>query len=209
MRTMTAAILGLMTMASTQEKDVKTELVEYKHGDAVLQGYFAWDPSATGKRPAVMIVHEWKGHGDYVRMRANQLAKLGYLAFAADMYGKGVYAKDHEEAGKLAGVFFNDRKQMRERAKAGLDTLLKHPMCDSTKVAAMGYCFGGTTALEMARGGYDVRGVASFHGNLSKGSADSDFNRKVKVIVFLGMEDKFVPEEVVRGFQAEMKEGKV
>jgi len=204
------ALAGLMaSFASGQETaQVKSETIDYKHGDVVLQGYLAWNPSVSGKRPAVMIVHEWKGHGDYVRRRADQLAKLGYLAFAADMYGKGVFAKDHEEAGKLAGAFFTDRKLMRERAKAGLDVLAKHTLCDG-RIAAIGYCFGGTTALEMARAGLDIKGAASFHGNLSTPNPGDAKNIKGKVIVFHGQDDGFVPKPVVDAFQEEMKAAKV
>lgn len=213
----TIALFGIVGLAashpspgSTQDPGgLKTEVVEYRHGEAVLQGYLAWDPAASGKRPGVMIVHEWKGHGDYVRRRADQLARLGYVAFAADMYGKGVFAKDHEEAGKLAGTYFKDRPRMRERAAAGLEILKKHPACDPARLAAMGYCFGGTTSLEMARAGLDLRGVASFHGNLSTPDPADAKKIRGKVIVFHGLEDKFVPEEVVRAFHEEMKAGKV
>src|SRR5262245_55522319 len=203
MRMIGLAALGAMMIASTQEKQVKSELVDYTHGDVKLQGYLAWDPAISGKVPAIMIVHEWKGHGDYVRRRADQLARLGYLAFAADMYGKGVFAKDHEEAGKLAGAFFSDRKVMRERAAAGLETLKKHALCDATRVAAMGYCFGGPTVLEMARGGLDLRGVASFHGML--GTPDPAKKITARVIVFHGKNDKFIPEKDLRAFEEEMK----
>ncbi|HTF57702.1 MAG TPA: dienelactone hydrolase family protein [Planctomycetota bacterium] len=208
-----ALIGGIMaagSSASAQEKsDLKTQVVEYRHGNVVLEGYLAWDPAVTGKRPGVMVVHEWRGHGEYVRRRAEQLARLGYLAFAADMYGKGVFAKDHEEAGKLAGAFFSDRKLMRDRAAAGLEVLRKHELCDPTRLAAMGYCFGGTTALEMARAGLDLRGVASFHGNLATPHPEDAKNIKAKVIVFHGLDDKFVPEPVVRAFQEEMSNAKV
>ena len=202
------AIAGILLMnvaASGQEKEIKSEVVEYRHGDVTLQGYFAWDP-APGKRPGVMLIHEWKGHGDYVRRRADMLARLGYVAFAADMYGKGVFAKDHDEAGKRAGAFFTDRALTRERAKAGLDVLKKHPMCDATKLAAMGYCFGGMTALEMARGGLDVRGVASFHGILATPAPAKEI--KARVIVFHGAADKFVDADQVKKFEEEMKAAK-
>jgi dienelactone hydrolase len=204
-----AVVLGLMTPAFTQEPSIKTEVIDYKDGDVALQGYMAWNPAVSGKRPGIMIIHEWKGHGDYVRRRADQLARLGYVAFAADMYGKGVFAKDHAEAGKLAGAFFNDRKHMRDRAKAGFEVLLKNPLCDPKRAAAMGYCFGGTTALEMARAGMDLRGAASFHGNLSTANAADAKNIKGKVIVFHGLEDPHVKEEVVKAFHEEMKAAKV
>ena len=99
---------------------IKTKVIEYKDGDVVLQGYAAWEDGFKDSRPGILVVHEWWGHGPYARRRAEQLAKLGFTAFAVDMYGKGVYAKDHEEAGKLAGVFFGDRAAMRRRALVGL-----------------------------------------------------------------------------------------
>ena len=202
-----AGIAGLVALVAGQEPAaIKSEIVDYSHGDVALQGYMAWNPAIAGKRPAVMIIHEWKGHGDYVRRRADQLARLGYLAFAADMYGKGVFAKDHEEAGKLAGAFFNDRKLMRERAAAGLEALKKHALCDPTRLAAMGYCFGGTTALEMARAGLDLRGVASFHGMLGTPVPAKEI--KARVIVFHGKDDKFIPEKDVKAFEEEMKAAK-
>ena len=202
-----AGILVMAASASGQDSiQVKSEVIEYKHGDVVLQGYLAWNPAITGKRPGVMIVHEWKGHGDYVRRRADQLARLGYAAFAADMYGKGVFAKDHDEAGKLAGAFFKDRKLTRERAAAGLDVLKKHAMCDPTRVAAIGYCFGGMTVLEMARAGLDVRGVASFHGVLATPEPAKEI--KARVIAFHGKNDTFVQEKEVKAFEEEMKAAK-
>src|SRR5262245_54024555 len=164
---MILALLASRSLSLPQSK-LHTEVVEYKHGDVVLEGYIAWEEGAQGKRPGVIIVHEWKGHGPYVRQRAEQIARPGYVGFAIDMYGQGVQAKDHAEAGKLAGVYLKDRKLMRERAAAGLERLKKFDVVDPSRIAAMGYCFGGTTVLELARGGYDVVGVASFHGGLSR-----------------------------------------
>ena len=206
MRTIALALgFACAVTATPQEPAMKHELIEYKHGDVVLQGYLAWNGAVAGKRPGVIVFHEWKGHGDYVRRRADQLAALGYAAFAADMYGKGVFAKDHDEAGKLAGVYFKDRPLMRERAKAALDTLKAQAVCDPSKIAAMGYCFGGTTSIEMARGGLDVRGVASFHGILAGEPAKEI---KARVAVFHGAADKFVPAEQVKDFEKEMKDAK-
>src|SRR5262245_18784697 len=207
MKTIAIALgLACAGLGAHQEGSMKHELIEYKHGDVVLQGYLAWNGAVAGKRPGVIIFHEWKGHGDYVRRRADQLASLGYAAFAADMYGKGVYAKDHEEAGKLAGVFFGDRKKMRERAAAGLEAMKKHASVDPARIAAMGYCFGGTTALEMARGGQELLGAASFHGNLAvPPNSESVKPIRAKIIAFHGADDSFVPAEVVKAFHQEMK----
>lgn len=200
------ALLPLLSLAALPQDAIKTQVVDYKHGDVGLQGYLAWDESFVGKRPGVLVIHEWRGHGDYVRRRAEQLARLGYVAFALDMYGKGVFAKDHQEAGKLAGVFFGDRNQMRARAKAGYDVLAKHELVAPGKIAAMGYCFGGTASIEMARAGFDLAGVASFHGNLSTPQPAKSV--KAKVIVFHGAEDGFIPQQQVDDFHKEMREAK-
>src|SRR5438105_13546389 len=160
-------MLALMFLlgAGVARAAVHTDVVEYKHGDVVLEGYLAYDDSSTDKRPGVLVVHEWTGHNPYVRKRAEQLAGLGYVAFALDMYGKGVQAKDAKEAAQLASTYKNDRKLMRARANAGLDVLRKQPLVDTERLAAIGYCFGGTTVLELARGGADLAGVVSSHGD--------------------------------------------
>lgn len=194
--------------ARPSEREIKTEVVDYQDGDVALQGYLAWDPSLPSPRPGVMVVHEWKGHGDYVRRRAEMLAKLGYVAFACDMYGKGVFAKDHEEAGKLAGVFASDRAKMRARASAGLDVLRKRPIVDAKRLVVMGYCFGGTTSLECARAGFEgVRGVASFHGNLSAPVKADAATLKSKIAVFHGADDAGVAKGLA-AFEAEMRAAK-
>jgi dienelactone hydrolase len=197
-------ILAMLAAGRTAPApEIHTEAVEYKDGDVVLEGFLAYDKALTGKRPGVILVHEWKGQGPYVRMRAEEIAKLGYVAFAIDMYGKGVFAKDHEEAGKLAGVFLKDRTKMRTRAAAGLERLLKVELVDGSKVAAMGYCFGGTTALEMARAGLPVIAVASFHGNLTSAPGSEQKPIKAKVAVFHGAADKNVAA-ALPAFQEEM-----
>jgi dienelactone hydrolase len=184
-------VLALLAADKTPPMpEIHTELVEYKDGDVALEGFLAYDKALTGKRPGVIIVHEWTGRGAYVQRRAEEIAKLGYVAFAIDMYGKGVFAKDHEEAGKLAGVFFKDRTKMRTRAAAGLERLLKVELVDGSKIAAMGYCFGGTTSLELARAGLPVVAVASFHGNLSAAPGSEAKAVKAKVAVFHGAADK-------------------
>jgi dienelactone hydrolase len=209
---MTGWILCLCAMLQPQRAivgpELHTEAVEYKHGDVVLEGWLAYEKGATGKRPGVILVHEWKGHGPYVRMRAEEIAKLGYVAFAIDMYGKGVFAKDHVEAGKLAGVFQKDRKLMRERASAGLERLKKVELVDPAKIATMGYCFGGTTSLELARGGYDVVAAASFHGSLGTPAGSEAKSVKAKIAVFHGAADPHVTPEQVAGFEAEMTKAK-
>ena len=193
MKTIFAA--ALLAAALPAGAIVKTKVVEYKDGDVVLQGYAAWEDGFKEKRPGVLVVHEWWGHGPYARRRAEMLAKLGYTAFAVDMYGKGVLAKTHEEAGKLAGAFFGDRAAMRRRALAGLEQLRKAPYVDEEKLGAIGYCFGGTTVLELARAGAPLAGVASFHGNLSAPQPAAE-KPKASILVLHGASDAHVNPQV-------------
>lgn len=182
-----------------------TETVEYRHGDTVLEGYLAYDDAQQAKRPGVLVIHEWKGLGPYVMRRAEQLARLGYVAFAADMYGKGVRAKDHDEAAALSGVYRSDRQLMRGRIQAALEVLKAHALTDATRTAAIGYCFGGTTVLELARSGADVLGVVSFHGGLDTPNPEDARQVTCKVLVFHGAEDPFVTMDQVDAFEAEMQ----
>jgi dienelactone hydrolase len=199
--------LVLIFSAVSVQAALKTEVVEYKDGKTVLEGYIAYDDSDPGQKPGVLVIHEWWGHGPYVRKRAEQLAELGYIAFAIDMYGKGVRAKDHEEAGKLSGPYREDRNMTRKRARAALDFFTKRSRVNPTKVAAIGYCFGGMAALEMARAGMDLSGVASFHGPLAGPLPAEPGKVKAKVIVFHGAADKFVADGVAP-FQEEMTNAK-
>ena len=196
-----------MFFAVSAQALVKTQAIEYKDGDVVLQGWAAWEDGFKEKRPGILVVHEWWGHGPYARRRAEMLARLGYTAFAVDMYGKGVYAKDHEEAGKLAGAFFADRSAMRRRAMAGLEQLKKAPFVDADKLAAIGYCFGGTTVLELARAGVDLAGVVSFHGMLGTPSPATE-KPKAKINVQHGADDPNIKPEQVAAFQEEMRKAK-
>jgi dienelactone hydrolase len=196
-------LAALAAAAVPASATVRTKAVEYKHGDVVLQGWAAWEDGFKDKRPGILVVHEWWGHGPYARKRAEQLAKLGYTAFAVDMYGKGVLAKDHEEAGKLAGAFFGDRALMRERALAGLAELKKLPYVDQENLGAIGYCFGGTTVLELARAGTELKGVASFHGNLATPTPAAQ-KPKASILVLHGAEDGFVNPGLA-AFQDEMR----
>lgn len=199
----------LLACVSVTRAEVRTEVVEYRHGAVVLEGYIAYDPSVKEKLPGVLVVHEWMGHNPYVRMRAEKLAREGYVAFALDMYGKGVRAKDSKEAAALAGIYKSDRKLMRARAGAGLEVLARHPKADPSRLAAIGYCFGGTTVLEMARGGADLRGVVSFHGGLDTPSPEDARNIRGKVLVLHGADDPFVKPAEVAAFQEEMRKAGV
>jgi dienelactone hydrolase len=184
---------------------VRTETVEYRHDEAVLEGGLAYDDASQSRRPGVLVVHEWKGLGPYAIRRAEELAQLGYVAFAVDMYGKGVRAKDHVEAGALAGIYRNDRQLMRGRITAGFEVLRRHPLVDAGRLAAIGYCFGGTTVLELARSGAAVLGVVSFHGALDTPNPDDAKQIQGKVLVLHGADDPFVSSEQVAAFEREMQ----
>ncbi len=188
---------------------IKTKTIEYKQGNTVLEGYLAYDDAIKVKRPGVLVVHEWNGLQSYAKKRTEQLAKLGYVAFAADIYGKGIRPQNPEESGKQATIYRQDRKLLRERAKAGLEVLQKHPLTDSKRIAAIGYCFGGGTVLELARSGVNIGGVVSFHGNLDTPDPNDAKNIKAKVLVLHGADDPFVPEQQVQGFTREMRLGNV
>ena len=205
-RVLAAFILMLQAMPAMAA--VVGETVEYRHGDTALEGYLAYDESAQDKRPGVLVVHEWKGLGEYAQRRARQLAELGYVAFAVDMYGKGVRPESHEEAAKQAGIYKSDRHLMRERIQAALNVLKEHPLVDASMIGAVGYCFGGTTVLELARSGADVKGVVSFHGSLATPDPKDAKNIKGKVLVCPGADDKFTGSEV-EGFKKEMKDAGV
>lgn len=184
---------------------VQTKVIDYKQGDQALEGYLAWDDAATGRRPGVLVVHEWTGLGDYAKMRARKLAEMGYIAFAADIYGKGIRPATPQEAGAQAGIYKKNPKLMRERVTAGLDVLRREPLCDRKRVVAIGYCFGGTCVLELARSGVEVAGVVSFHGGLATANPADAKNIRGKVLVLHGGDDPHVPPKEVAAFEEEMR----
>lgn len=203
----TLAMLGLAGIA---EAKIVTKTVDYRQGDTVLEGYLAYDDSIRGKRPGVMVVHEWNGLGSYVKKRVEQLAGLGYVAFGADIYGKGVRPVTMEASAKEAGKYRSgDRKLLRARAVAGLDELRGNPLVDPSRVAAIGYCFGGTTVLELARSGAELRGVVSFHGGLDTPDPADARNIRAKVLVLHGAADPHVPPQQAAAFQDEMRKAGV
>jgi dienelactone hydrolase len=205
---LTAPIAALL-LSSHALAVVRTQVVEYKHGNVVLEGYLAYDDAIQGKRPGVLVVHEWTGLGNYVKQRAEQLAKLGYVAFAIDMYGKGIRPNNPKDAGAQATIYRSNRPLMRDRAKAGLAVLQQNPLTDANRIAAIGYCFGGGTVLELARSGAPVVGVVSFHGNLDTPNPEDARNIKGKVLVLHGANDPYVPPEQVAAFETEMRNAKV
>jgi dienelactone hydrolase len=199
-----ALSLNALAAASIEQKTV-----EYKQGDTVLEGFLAQPKNIQRAVPAILIVHEWDGLGTYVKRRARMLAELGYVAFGADIYGKGVRGKSPEENGKLAGIYKNDRALTRARIRAAYDQLLKTKGVDGRRVAVMGYCFGGMVALELARSGVPLKGTVSFHGGLSTPNPKDAANIKGSVLVLHGADDPAVPPAEVTAFEDEMRAAKV
>jgi dienelactone hydrolase len=202
-------LLFVLANASLAHAAIISKVVEYKDGDKILEGRVAYDSAIKTKRPGILVVHEWTGLGTYVKSRIEMLAKLGYVAFAADIYGKGVRPTDPKEAGKTAGMYKNNRPLLRKRVTLALETLKKQEFVDKNELAAMGYCFGGTTTLELARSGANLKGFVSFHGGLSTPTPEDAKNIKGEVLVFTGADDPNVPVTEVNAFEKEMQDNHV
>jgi len=200
-------VLFVIVCALSARAELVSKVVEYKEGNTVLEGYSIYDTAFQGKRPGVLVVHQWKGLGEYEKKRAAMLARLGYNVFAVDIYGKGIRPRNADDAGAEAGKYKNDRARLRKRVQAGLDVLLRHEFTDTKRIAAIGYCFGGTTVLELARSGAEVAGVVSFHGGLGTPTPSDAKHIKAKVLALHGADDPFVPATEVVAFQDEMRQG--
>jgi dienelactone hydrolase len=198
-----ASLLALLTPAFAE---IKTAAVSYKDGDVELEGFVAYDDVKAGLRPGVLVIHDWTGVQDYTKMRTKQLAELGYVAFAADIYGKGVRPTDPKDCAAEAGKYKGDLPLLRKRVTLGLEQLKLQPNTDPKKLAAIGYCFGGTTVLELGRSGADLNGVVSFHGGL--GTTLPAEKVKPRILVLHGADDPFVKPEEVAAFKAEMEKAK-
>jgi len=183
---------------------MKTRLVEYKDGDTLLEGYLAWDETK-GRTPVVMVSHDWAGRRELACQSAESLVSLGYAGFALDMYGKGVFGKDNDVEGNsaLMGPFATDRVLLRQRINAALAAVRALPEVDGSRVAAMGYCFGGMCVLELARSGADVKGVISIHGIFAPGSVPNAAI-KAKVLCLHGHDDPMVKPDQVLALETEL-----
>ncbi|MBC52356.1 MAG: carboxymethylenebutenolidase [Gammaproteobacteria bacterium] len=189
---------------------MKTEYIEYHDGDTVLEAYIAYDEDATGKRPCVLIGHDWSGRREYACAAAERMADLGYIGFAVDVYGKGVFGKDGDTEGNSALMmpFADDRELLRRRMHAALAAARALSQVDDSNVGAIGYCFGGMAVLELARSGAEVKGVASVHGLLGQGDAPNQAIR-ASVLCLHGHDDPMVSPEQVLAFETEMSEAQV
>lgn len=192
------------TLAAVQGKEVT-----YSADGTTLKGWIAYDDAAKDKRPAVLVVHEWWGHNAYARKRANMLAELGYVALAVDMYSDGKQALHPDDAGKFAGEVSKNKPMAKARFEAAMKLLRAQGNVDSAKLAAVGYCFGGSVVLNMAREGEDLKAVASFHGGLGTDSPAQPGKIKAQVRSFTGADDKMIPAAQVEGFKQEMEKAGV
>jgi dienelactone hydrolase len=183
---------------------MKTETIEYKDGDVTLSGYLAFDDKKSGKRPGVLVMPEAFGLGEHAKKRAERLAELGYVAFAGDPYGNGIEVSSLPEAMKLATPLFTDPARLRKRGRAALDCLASRPQTDSGRLAAIGFCMGGTFSLELARDGAPLKGIVSFHGGLQTQRPAEAGKIMAKILVCTGADDTLVPAEQVNAFAAEM-----
>jgi len=195
-----------MFIATSASAAVKTETVEYKSADGTLmEGYVAYDDAIKSPRPGIIIVHDWMGLAQFDKDKAEQLARQGYVAFAADVYGKGVRPANVDEAKPLATKYKDDRSLLRSHIHAAYDTLVAMKQVNAKKMLVMGYCFGGTTALELARDGVPLVGTVTFHGGLSNPTPEDAKNIKGRILVLHGADDPFVPAPEVQAFKDEMK----
>lgn len=199
-----AGILALCLSVFAAQAAVQGKEVSYQANGVALKGYIAYDDSFKGRRPAVLVVHEWWGHNDYVRHRANMLAELGYTALAVDMYGDGKLAAHPDDAGKFATEVNKNMPLAKARFEAGMKLLRKQKTVDAKEMAAIGYCFGGGVVLNMARMGEDLKGVASFHGALSTDIAVQPGQIRARIISFTGDDDVMIGADKVAAFRAEM-----
>jgi dienelactone hydrolase len=211
-------IIGLATLVALflvsftpMEGNAKmvTKTLEYKQNGTVMRGFLAYDDALTGKRPGVLVVHEWWGLNDFAKDIAKKLADLGYVALAADMYGGGRTTTDRDEAAKLAGALRGNPLLLRARAQAALKALAADPRVDPKRLAAIGFCFGGTTVLELAYSGADLAGVVSFHGGLPKAGPEDLKRIKAALLVLHGADDSHVPMADLTAFVDALRPAKL
>jgi dienelactone hydrolase len=188
---------------SNRTASIKEENITYVAGGVTMNGYVAYDANIKGKRPAVLVVHEWWGLNDYARSRARQLAELGYIAMAVDMYGSGKTGADPQQAQALAMPFYQDPALAKTRLDAALSKIKEYPQTDPTNIAAIGYCFGGSVVLNAAKLGADLKGVVSFHGGLSGVPANKSM-LKAKILVCNGGSDSFISEKDIKNFRHQL-----
>ena len=204
MKALLPSLLAVLSSLAPLSAAIVEKPLEYNSGDVVCEGWQAYDDALTGKRPGVLVVHQWTGISDHEKEAARKLAALGYNVLVADIYGKGIRPQP-PAAGKEAGKYKGDRSLLRARVSAALDVLASDARTDASKLAATGYCFGGTAVIELARSGAAIKGVVSFHGGLDSPTPADGKNIKAKVLALHGADDPFVATKDIAAFEAEMK----
>ena len=198
-------VAGVLLAASEASAEVQTREIEYKEGETVLQGLMAWDDASKGRRPGVLVVHEWWGHNEHARHQAKRLAEAGYVGFALDMYGKGKATTHPKDAQGFMAEVKKDPMVIPARFHAALELIKQDPHVSAANIAAIGYCFGGAVVLDEARAGADLDAVVSFHGALATNRLAAPGKVRARVLVLTGAADPFVPKEQVEAFSQEMK----
>ena len=191
------------------EAKVQSKAVPYTYGEGSFEGFLAWDDSVKGQRPGILVVHEWWGLNEYARSRAEQLAGLGYVAFAVDMYGKGKVTTHPEKAGEWAKLTTGNVHEWLGRAKEGLKLLQEDSKVDQARLAAIGYCFGGATVMQLVYGGAPVKGVVSFHGSLPLPPNANPINNSAKVLIAHGASDPFLTSDHIGQFKAALDNAEI
>jgi dienelactone hydrolase len=210
MRKLMAGALFALSLSSTGYAAIQEEAVTYKDGDTVMKGFIVYDDAVKGKRPGIVVVHEWWGITKHVRDEARKFAAQGYTAFVADMYGDAKTADNPKDAGALSGAVRKNPAAMQSRFNAAKDLLSKRATVNAAKIGASGYCFGGSVVLDMARSGADLKGVAAFHAGLgAAGPAAAAGAVKAKVLVLNGADDPFIKPDSIEAFKKEMDAAKV
>ena len=205
---LTSTLATLMLFSSNIHAEIIGKEITYENDGVTFNGFIAYDADRAGTLPGVLVVHEWWGHNEYARKRARQLAHMGYVGLAVDMYGDGKQAEHPKEAGAFSGAVMKNMDVAKARFDAALDLLRKQQNVDPKKTAAIGYCFGGGVVLNMARMGTDVQGVASFHGSLDAKATAKPGTITTRILVCHGADDQFIPHEKVARFKKEMDTAK-
>jgi dienelactone hydrolase len=210
-RTLRLAVLALAAslVAAVAQAKIVTKTIDYEQGGEKLKGYLAYDDAKSGPRPGVLVVHEWWGLNDYIKHRAEQLAAMGYVAFAPDMYGGGKVTRDPKEAEAWAGGVYKQQGLLAARSKAGLDILRKQPQTDKSHLAAIGFCFGGSTVLQLAYSGEPLDGVVTFHGGLMPPDDTQAKQIHTSIVILHGAEDGFVKPETIDAVRKSLDGAKV
>lgn len=205
-----AVVLSAVLCAgNTTWASLVRKTVTYHSAGKPYEGYVVYDDDQKNQRPGILVVHDWMGLTEKTKKRAEEVARLGYVAFAVDIYGKGIRPQSSDEASKLAALYKKDRVLLRTRMQEGLRSLRKQATVDRNKIAAIGYCFGGTAAIELARAGADIDGVVSFHGGLDSPRPEDGKNIKGRILALHGADDPYVSAPDLAAFEAEMRKHKI